>query len=65
MQGKAMELPVAGYPISRDAITSWFRNRHGREPSAVEVGEIMLRMTERDSTPPKAPPVPLPDQDKT
>jgi hypothetical protein len=46
-----MELPVQGYPISRDAITTWFRDRHGREPSALEVGEIMLRMTARDSTP--------------
>ena len=50
-----MELPVPGYPISRDAITTWFRREHGREPSAAEVGEIMLRMTERDSTPPREP----------
>ncbi|MBV8397996.1 MAG: hypothetical protein JOZ58_21055 [Acetobacteraceae bacterium] len=59
-----MELPVPGYPISRDAVTEWFRRRHGREPSSIEVGEIMLRMTERDSTPPKAAPIPLPDEGK-
>lgn len=49
-----MELPVSGYPISRDAITIWFRRQHGREPSSEEVGEILLRMTDRDSSPPPA-----------
>ncbi len=51
-----MELPVPGYPISRDAIAAWFRRQYGREPTALEVGEIMLRMTERDSTPPRSSP---------
>ena len=46
-----MELPAAGYPISRDAIGNWFRKRYQREPTSLEVGEIMLHMTRRDSTP--------------
>ena len=51
-----MELPVRGYPISRDAIVTWFRRQYGREPSALEVGEILLRMAERDSSPPETAP---------
>jgi hypothetical protein len=48
-----MDLPAPGYPISRDAIGNWFRKRYQREPSSLEVGEIMLQMTRRDSTPPR------------
>jgi hypothetical protein len=53
-----MKLPVPGYPISRDAVSDWFRREHGREPTALEVGEILLKMTERDSTPPMTMPGP-------
>jgi hypothetical protein len=49
-----MELPVSGYPISRDAVVTWFRREHGREPTAEEVGQILLRMAERDSSPSQA-----------
>ena len=44
-----MDLPVPGYPISRDAVTRWFRDQHGREPTSEEVGQILLEMSKRDS----------------
>jgi hypothetical protein len=47
-----MDLPAPGYPISRDAIGNWFRKRYQREPTSLEIGEILLEMTRRDSTSP-------------
>ncbi len=53
-----MELPVEGYPISSEAVTNWFRARFGREPSVEEVGDIMLRMTSRETALPDEGPAP-------
>ena len=47
-----MELPVEGFPISDESVTSWFRQRFGRLPGAPEVGLIMDAMALRESTPP-------------
>ena len=53
-----MELPVPGYPIGEAAIRTWFRDRYGREATPEEVGNILLGMTARDSTPPSDAPEP-------
>ena len=53
-----MELPVEGYPIGEEAVRAWFQHRYSREPSAEEVGEILLAMTARDATPPVEAPGP-------
>ncbi|MBO0712873.1 MAG: hypothetical protein J2P47_16495 [Acetobacteraceae bacterium] len=53
-----MELPVEGYPIGEEAVRAWFQHRRGREPSAEELGEILLAMTARDATPPVEAPGP-------
>jgi hypothetical protein len=48
----ADELPVEGFPISGDAVHTWFVDRHGREPSAEELTRIINAMSEREATPP-------------
>jgi len=55
-----IELPVAGYPISAEALTSWFRRTYSRTPSARELGVLMNAMARRDSTPPHEGPEPDP-----
>jgi hypothetical protein len=47
-----MEIPVEGYPYSVEALTTWFRDRHGRDPSEVELNQMMNAMAARDSTAP-------------
>jgi hypothetical protein len=47
-----MDIPALGYPISSEAVTSWFRTTYSREPSTAEVGRIIEAMTARDSTRP-------------
>lgn len=47
-----MDLPVEGYPIGEAAVRAWFERERGREPSAEELGRILLAMTARDATPP-------------
>lgn len=46
------ELPVEGYPVAAEAVTEWFRRRHGRLPTEQELGAIMLAMAQRETTPP-------------
>lgn len=48
----ADELPVEGYPISEDAVRTWFLDRYGREPGAEEVARIVNAMAAREATPP-------------
>ena len=56
-----MELPVEGYPISVESVTSWFQQRFGRLPCPREVGLIMDAMALRESTPPiEGPTTPSP-----
>ena len=47
-----LELPVEGYPISAKAVAEWFERRHGRQPSELELGDIMLAMAQREATAP-------------
>lgn len=53
-----IELPVLGYPISAEALTSWFCRTYSRTPSARELGVLMNAMAQRDSTPPHEGPEP-------
>ncbi len=46
------ELPAAGYPLSADAVSHWFRTRYGRVPTELELGEIIAAMAQREATPP-------------
>ena len=55
-----IELPVPGYPISEEALTSWFHRTYCRAPSERELGVLMNAMSLRDSTPPHADPEPDP-----
>jgi hypothetical protein len=48
-----IELPVEGYPISQEAVITWFRDRYGRMPSAEEVSDILNAMADREATPPR------------
>ena len=52
-----MELPVAGYPISEEAVTNWFEQTHGRLPSERETGAIMDAMAQREASQPVKAPV--------
>ena len=61
MQSDPMPLPPPGYPISEEAVTNWFRERHQREPDDREVGVIMDAMALRNATPPIEGPVPDPE----
>lgn len=45
-----MELPSRGYPVSEEAVTHWFVETYGRQPSPAEVGAILNAMAERDSS---------------
>ena len=47
-----MELPVAGYPISEEAVVNWFQETHGRAPSELETGAIMDAMARREAAAP-------------
>lgn len=42
-------LPMEGYPSSDRAMREWFRRTHGREPSDVEIGEILNALAKRQS----------------
>jgi hypothetical protein len=53
-----MELPVEGYPISTEAVGNWFRAKFGHEPTVQELCDIMLQMTNRDTTLPREGPTP-------
>ncbi len=46
------ELPAPGFPVSGDAVHTWFVDRYGREPSAAELTELLNAMAARDATPP-------------
>jgi hypothetical protein len=48
-----IELPVEGYPIGAEAVTTWFQDRYGRIPSAEELTDILNAMAEREATPPR------------
>lgn len=47
-----MDIPAEGFPFSADAVTLWFRDRHGRDPGAAELGAILNAMADREATPP-------------
>jgi hypothetical protein len=55
-----VDLPVPGYPYSEQALTAWFQQTKGREPSDREVGALMNAMAQRDATPPHQGPEPDP-----
>jgi hypothetical protein len=46
------DLPAEGYPVSEEAVESWFRERHGRPPTERELGVIIGEMAHREATPP-------------
>ena len=48
----ALELPVEGYPISEEAVHTWFVDRFRREPGAAELARILNAMAAREATPP-------------
>lgn len=48
----ALELPVAGYPISEDAVAHWFQQTYQRPPRDDELGAIIDAMAQREATPP-------------
>ena len=50
------ELPVVGYPLSEDAVSYWFQQRHGRAPTELELGAILGAMAHREATPPRYAP---------
>jgi hypothetical protein len=50
------QLPVAGYPISEEAVTYWFQHRYEREPTDRELGAIIDAMARREATPPHSGP---------
>ena len=43
-----LEIPAEGFPFSEQELRKWFRNKHGREASDLEIGEIMEAMVARD-----------------
>lgn len=47
-----LQLPVAGYPISEEAVSSWFARTYGRQPSEREVGTIIDQMAQREASGP-------------
>lgn len=49
---RQFQLPVAGYPISEDAVTHWFQQTYRRPPSDMELGAIIDAMAEREASPP-------------
>lgn len=51
-----LQLPVAGYPISEDAVAHWFQNTYQRRPTDRELGAIIDAMAQREATPPHAGP---------
>ena len=51
-----MEIPVEGYPISAEAVTQWFQDRHGRLPGEEELITIINAMAAREATPPREGP---------
>lgn len=56
-----MELPALGFPMAEEALTAWFREAHGREPSSLELGSIMAAMAARVASPPYEGPEAEPD----
>jgi hypothetical protein len=55
-----LDLPVPGYPISEEALTSWFCRTYRRAPSVRELGVLINAMAKRETTPPLAGPEPDP-----
>lgn len=53
---RRLQLPVAGYPISEDAVAHWFRQTYRRPPTDKELGAIIDAMAERETTPPHVGP---------
>jgi hypothetical protein len=46
------ELPPLGYPISEEAVMSWFQQAHRRTPESGEIGVILDAMARRDAEQP-------------
>lgn len=51
-----LQLPVAGYPISEDAVADWFQRTYQRAPTDRELGAIIDAMAQREATPPHVGP---------
>ncbi|CAH2599869.1 conserved protein of unknown function [Rhodovastum atsumiense] len=51
-----MDIPVEGYPFSIEAVTTWFRDRRGRDPSEMELNMILAEMAAREATFPREGP---------
>ncbi len=48
-----LELPVEGFPINGNMVRDWFERRHGRLPSELELGRMMIAMAAREASPPR------------
>ena len=61
--GPAMlsELPAVGFPPFEQPLSEWFRQKHRREPTELELGAIMAAMNERDAPEPRVDPKPDPE----
>ncbi len=51
-----LQIPVAGYPISEDAVADWFQRTYQRPPTDRELGAIIDAMAQREATPPHVGP---------
>jgi hypothetical protein len=50
------DIPPQGYPISEEAVTSWYQETFKRAPETAEVGVILDAMARRDAEQPASEP---------
>jgi hypothetical protein len=55
-----LEVPAPGFPPSEVPLRAWFRQRHGRDATELEIGALMQAMAEREAPPRPEDPHPEP-----
>jgi hypothetical protein len=50
------DIPPQGYPISEEAVVSWFKKTYKRAPAEPEIGVILDAMARRDAEQPATEP---------